>query len=223
MSFIDDIVKVGSLGLVDDFTGAGEAADQQREAVRQQTEATLASTEKNIDFSKWLWGEQKDISEPWREAGEKAIGGYEDAISKPFTAEDMELDPGYDFRLSEGLKGYERSAAAKGMQLSGRTLKGLGRYAQDYASNEFGQAYARRQQGISNLYNLANMGQAAAAGQAQSGGQMGAQVSNSILQGGQAQAQMYSDFGDINAAEAQSGFNSLMQIGGLAAQAYGAS
>ena len=134
----------------------------------------------------------------------------------------MELDPGYQFRLSEGMKGIENSAAAGGMPLSGRTLKGLGRYAQDYASGEFQNAYNRRQQGISNLYNLATMGQNAAVGQANQGTSMGGQVSSSILQGGQAQAGLASDLASIRGAEATSGWNSLMQVGGLAASAYGA-
>jgi len=209
-------------GIIGDITGSNAAAEAAKEGVRLSSEATLASTEKNIDFQKWLWGEQKELLAPYREAGAGALSGYQEAISQPFTEDSMQLDPGYDFRLSEGMKGIENSAAAKGMQLSGRTLKGLGRYAQNFASNEFQNAYNRRQQGISNLYNLATMGQSAAAGTAQQGTAAGAQISNSILRGGQAQSQMYSDLGNINSAQAMAPFNSLMQIGGLAAQAYGA-
>ncbi len=208
----------GALG----YAGSQSAGRAQESGAKRSAAAQTESTQMNIDFQKWLWGEQKAITQPYVDAGAEGLKGYQDAINTPFTKENMELDPGYDFRLSEGMKGIENSASAKGMQLSGRTLKGLGRYAQDYASGEFQNAYNRRQQGISNLYNLAAMGQASASGQAVQGGNMGSQVSNSILQGGQAQAQMYSDLGNINAASAMAQSNSVIQVGGLAAQAYGA-
>jgi hypothetical protein len=60
-----------------------------------------------------------------------------------FRAEDMQTDPGYGFRLSEGLKALERSAAARGGLLSGGTGKALTRYGQEAASQEFGNAFAR--------------------------------------------------------------------------------
>jgi hypothetical protein len=52
-------------------------------------------------------------------------------------------DPGYQFRLSEGLKGIERSAAARGTLLTGGTLKALGQYHQGLASQDFGDAWQR--------------------------------------------------------------------------------
>jgi hypothetical protein len=60
-----------------------------------------------------------------------------------FRAEDLQADPGYGFRLSEGLKALERSAAARGGLLSGGTGKALTRYGQDMASQEFGNAFNR--------------------------------------------------------------------------------
>jgi len=222
-----DALGVATLGMVGNnpigkITGSDKAADAAREGAALSAGAITASKKENIGFQKWLWGEQKQLTQPFVEAGGRALGSYEEAISQPFTAADMEIDPGYQFRLSEGIKGIENSAAARGMQLSGRTLKGIGRYAQDYASGEFQNAYARRQQGISNLYNLATMGQASASGQAIQGGVMGGNISQSIAQGGQSQAQLYSDLGSINSAQAMAPWNSFMQIGGMAAQYYGA-
>jgi len=213
MSFLSD--------LLEPITGAGEAADAQRDAAREGAAATERSTDKIIDFNKWLWGEQRDISQPFVDAGVGALGELEGQVGQPFTAEDMMQDPGYQFRLDEGLKGIENSAAARGMQLSGRTLKGIGRYAQDYASGEFQNAYARRQQGISNLMNLAYMGQASATGQAAQGASAGGNITQALNTSGAAQSQMYSNIGNIDAAQAQSGFNTLMDIGGIAALTYG--
>ncbi len=219
-----DPVSISSIGLTStgEITGADEAAAAAAAGAEKAAAATIESTEKNIEFQKWLWSEQKALTQPFVAAGERGLAGYEQAIGKPFTAADMERDPGYQFRLSEGMKGIETSAAARGMQLSGRTLKGIGRYAQDYASQEFQNAYSRRQQGISNLYNLATMGQASAAGQAVQGGVMGGNISQSILQGGQAQSQLYSDLGNIQAAQAQAPWNALMGVAGLGAMYYGA-
>jgi hypothetical protein len=54
-------------------------------------------------------------------------------------------DPGYQFRLDEGMKGLERSAAARGGLLSGGTLRGIQRYGQDMASQEYTNAFNRYQ------------------------------------------------------------------------------
>lgn len=55
----------------------------------------------------------------------------------------MQQDPGYQFRLGQGLQGIERGAAARGTLLTGGTQKALQRYAQDYASGEFGNVFNR--------------------------------------------------------------------------------
>jgi hypothetical protein len=58
--------------------------------------------------------------------------------------EGFEGSPGYQFRLGEGLKALERSAASRGTLLTGGTLKGLERYGQNLASQEYANEYARR-------------------------------------------------------------------------------
>ena len=216
-NFINDIVEISTLGLVDDFTGSEGAADAAREGAQLSADATLASTEKNIDFQEWLWGEQKDLLQPFADAGEAAIPSYMDQINKPFTIDDMYLDPGYQYGLNEMTKAYDNTASAKGMQLSGAQVKAQSRHANDYASTKFGEAFSRRQTGLDNLYRMITLGSNAAAGQATQGSNMGTSVSNSINTAGQAEAGMYSDIGNINAANEMSGFNTLMDIGKLGA------
>lgn len=75
------------------------------------------------------------------------------SLLKPFGMSDYEADPGYGFRLSEGLKAIQNSAAARGGLLSGAALKGISRYGQDMASQEYGNAYARYNQNQNNVYN----------------------------------------------------------------------
>ena len=76
------------------------------------------------------------------------------------------MDPGYQFRLSEGMKGLERSAAARGGLLSGGTLKGIQRYGQDMASQEYQNAFNRYQAERTGTLNpfqsMAGMGQSTA-------------------------------------------------------------
>ena len=75
-------------------------------------------------------------------------------------------DPGYKFRLSEGMKALESSSAARGNLLSGSTLKGITKYSQDAASQEFTNAFNRYQaerSGTLNPYqSMAGMGQSVA-------------------------------------------------------------
>jgi hypothetical protein len=56
--------------------------------------------------------------------------------AKDFSMSDFEADPGYAFRLKEGLKSLDAQAASRGGLISGAALKAAGRYGQDYASNE---------------------------------------------------------------------------------------
>ena len=52
-------------------------------------------------------------------------------------------DPGFQARMKMGTDAIQRSAAARGTLLTGGLMKGLDRYAQDYASNEYSNVYNR--------------------------------------------------------------------------------
>lgn len=61
--------------------------------------------------------------------------------------EDVLNDPSYQFRLAEGNKAIEGSAAAKGLLRTGGTLKDIAGYGQDLASQEYGNMFNRALQG----------------------------------------------------------------------------
>jgi hypothetical protein len=120
-----------------------------------------------------------------------------------FTPPNMIDDPGYQFRLSEGQKGVERSAAAKTGTLSGAATKDMARFTQDYASNEYGNTYNRGLNtwnanqsnyytGQANQFNrlqtLAGMGENAAGQTANLGSTMANQVGQNIIGAGNATA-----------------------------------
>jgi hypothetical protein len=104
------------------------------------------------------------------------------SLMKDFSASDFQTDPGYAFRLSEGQKALDRSAAARGGLYSGATLKANDQYNQNFASNEYQDAYNRYQNNRTTKYNF--LSNAAGGGQiaANQLGQVGAQYANNIGQ-----------------------------------------
>ena len=91
----------------------------------------------------------------------KNMFGYDlSQFGKQFTGADMQAyDPGYQFRINQGLQALDRQAAARGGVLGGGQVKAAQQYAQDLASNEYQNAWARRNQEA--LQNAQNYYQAA--------------------------------------------------------------
>lgn len=110
-------------------------------AARSMSNANQAIADSNYR----IFQEQKALQEPWRAAGEEALNKLRSPEMQftPFSADKFQADPGYAFRLSEGMKSLDRTAAARGGLLSGSTLKGAQRYGQDLASQEYQNAYNR--------------------------------------------------------------------------------
>lgn len=123
--------------------------------------------------------------------------------------------PGYQFQLDEGNKAIERGAAARGLRLSGGTLKGLQQYGQGLADTTYGD-YFNRLAGIAGTGQTAT-GMASSLGQnyANQAGQntmnANALAGNAWMQGGQARASGYT--GMNNAF--QGGINNMFSIFGM--------
>lgn len=122
--------------------------------------------------------------------------------ARDFSMADFEADPGYAFRLSEGQKALERSAAARGGLISGAALKATQRFGQDYGSQEYTNAFNRYQTNRANqlqpLQSLAGVGQTAT-------NQMGSAVGNYGAGAGAAYGNLGSAIGanEINAGNAR--------------------
>jgi hypothetical protein len=67
------------------------------------------------------------------------------SLMKDFQTSDFQQDPGYAFRLAEGQKALDRSAAARGGLISGAALKAATGYGQQMGSQEYQNAYNRFQ------------------------------------------------------------------------------
>jgi hypothetical protein len=139
---------------------------------------------------------------PWMKAGEGALNKLVGAVDyQKFGMNQFQQDPGYAFRLSEGQKALDRSAAARGGLISGGALKAAQRYGQDMGSQEYMNAFNRYQTERSAMLNplqsLAGVGQTTAAQLGQTGAANAANVGNLITGGAAAQAA-----GQVGAANA---------------------
>jgi hypothetical protein len=99
---------------------------------------------------------------PYISAGGDATATLSQLAQNPEQFQFTEDDPSYQFRLKEGQKALERSAAGRGGLQSGSTLKALTNYSQGAASQEYAAAFDRfqRQQATrsANLTALAGFG-----------------------------------------------------------------
>jgi len=174
-----------------------------RDAASQQQQAAAQAS----DVQRDIFERQVELQAPFREAGlagqnrllellgiggAPGASGYGKYATAEFGADKFKADPGYAFRMSEGMKALERSAAARGGLMSGATLKGIQRYGQDLASTEFQNAFNRYQAeraGTLNPYQaLAGTAQTSANVLTGAAGNLGQQLGSNIIGAGNAQA-----------------------------------
>lgn len=109
-------------------------------------------------------------------------------LDQPVTREDVMMDPGYQFGLTEGQKAIDRKIASGGGRLSGAAIKAAGRFGTDYASSGFNAAYQRKQDRLNRLAALAGIGQTATNSSAQAGAGTANAISGLLASGGDAAA-----------------------------------
>jgi hypothetical protein len=164
---------------------AGDAADVQVGATEAMTREQRRQYDENVARQK-----------PFYEAGVNALPELVNASRyTPFGMGQFQADPGYAFRLSEGQKALERSAAARGGLLSGGTGKALQRFGQEMGSQEYTNAFNRyqteRAARLNPLQSLTGMGQTTANTLGQAGQQMASNVGEAIGSGAAARASGY--------------------------------
>ena len=178
-------------------TQAG-AADRAAELQRSQFEQT------------------REDQAPWRAAGVNALAEMQRTAGNvpgafKFGNYEFNADPGYGFRLSEGQKALDRSAAARGGLISGGALKAATRFGQDMGSQEYQNAFNRALTGYNTdvarenqLFNrqatLAGVGQTATNLVGQAGQNYATNAGNMITGGAAANAA-----GQVGAANAFTG------------------
>lgn len=204
------------------------AAKMQANAAQQAANIGSQTSRAQMDLARDIFAQQTALNEPFRQGGVNALNRMQDllglsgnrrapgygSLSKNFTMADFQADPGYAFRMSEGLKALDRQAAARGGLISGAALKASQGYGQDLASQEYMNAFNRFQTNRTNLLNplqaIAGTGQTATNTLSQAGQNMGTNVSNAMGNAGQAQMGAVTSAADARASGylgAQEGWN----------------
>jgi hypothetical protein len=176
-----------------------------------------------------MFNQQVALQEPFRQAGlttqnellrqmglsgDPNSAGYGNLL-RNFSAEDFQADPGYAFRMSEGLKALDRTAAARGGMISGAAQKAAARYGQDLASQEYQNAYGRYMGNKASNYNMLTgqqaVGQNATNVQTQAAGNYGQQAGQTLMDMGNARASGYMGAANAWSNALQGAGNAFMQ------------
>jgi hypothetical protein len=203
---------VAAIGVGGSIISGKMQSDAASSAADQQQAAALAA----LAERRRMYEEQKGFLKPYQEQG--TIGLNELSKLSPyqkFDTQQFQADPGYQFRLQEGLKQLRGQAAARGGALSGATLKGVQKYGQGLASQEYENAFNRYQQEWKNKLYLPTykigLGENAARTLAGIGGQESSAASELLQSSGNAAAA-----GTVGRANAWS--NALSNIGNMGVQ-----
>lgn len=181
----------GGTSLISGIFGKN-AANKAADAQVRSGEQAIAEMRRQYDLSR------KDFA-PYREAGGEAIKGGLAMLQPGY---DHTTGPGYQFRVSEGMRAIDNGAAAKGMLMSGGTLKDYARFNQGMAASDFQDSFNRNMA-------VAAGGQQATTSLASLGGANSANIGNTMMGMGNARASGY--MGGANAMS--QGLGGLAQIG----------
>jgi len=198
----------------------GQAARTQADAANNAAALQKTTADKQLALQEKMFNKQNELQEPFRQAGlsgqnrlldllglsgNTKAAGYGTAAQN-FTPSDLTSDPGYQFRLNEGLKALDASAASRGGLLSGNAGRALVDYGQAAGSQEYQNAFNRYNTNRANILNplqsLAGQGQsssntmgAAAGANAAAGSNTlqnyGTNAGNMMVNAGNAQASGY--------------------------------
>lgn len=147
-------------------------------ASKSAANTQAAATDRAGELQERMFNRQVELQEPWRQAGMNALNRMQSGDVMGM------MDPSYKFRFGEGMKALDRQAAARGGLISGGALKAAQRYGQDFASQEFGNAYNR-------LAGLAGVGQTATNAMGGAASQFGTNAGNLMTGGAAARASGY--------------------------------
>lgn len=190
----DSQIYAAEIGADAQLEAAGIAADATIEGAGIAADATKYAANKAAQTQLEMYYQAREDQLPWLQAGGRALDKLEQLVYAG--PGEFEESPGYQFRLSEGNKNILSNQSATGNLASGRTLKALQEYGQEYASNEYDKFLARYYQSLSPYQSLAGLGQTT-----------GAQLGNQAVSTGAGIASAYNQMGG-NLASIYSGMGS---------------
>ena len=189
---------------------------QSAKAAQSAANTSAAAADRASEVQREMFERNVELNAPFREAGINALNKLTPLATEytPFGMQQFRADPGYGFRMSEGMKALEGSAAARGGLLSGNTLRGVQRFGQDLASQEFQNAFTRygieRERRLNPLQSLAGVGQTTS----QNLGTAGTQFANTMGNIGMNQAAVAGNAGMARASAYGDTLNQLSRLYG---------
>lgn len=204
--FLGDVVEIGTFGLIDGDTFTGQAG---ADAARGASSAQAAAMREGIALQR----ESRDLArgdlQPFRAFGQAGIGPLEGLLTSQGQFDFLKSNPMFQAAVNNTSSQLKNIAAASGKANSGGLVNQL-------FQNYLGQGQSFIQPQINNLFNRVNLGQASAAGQANTALTSGANMSSLMGQIGDARAA-----GIVGAQNARTGaLNSILNLGGTLGGAY---
>jgi len=186
---------------------------QQAQAAREQQERMYReSVERMEPFRQGGVAATNRMQELYGIGGSPTAAGY-GSYAQPFSMADVEMDPGYAFRVQQGQQAIDRSAAAKAGLQSGAALMAATEYGQTMGSQEYGNAYNRflqqRELQLRALQGLASPGATTAAGMGNLATTTGANIANTMIGAGTALGQGIEQAGQARASSYMGGASAL--------------
>lgn len=216
---------------------ARKAADTSSAAMDRAAELQRESAREATELQRRMYEEDVARQQPYYQAGVNALARVQEMAGQPqaqfqyggelpaafeYRPEQLTTDPGYQFRLQEGLKALERSAAARGGLMSGATGKALTRFGQEMGSQEFQNAYNRALTGYNALVQREQQQYGRALGQYNLGREQNAEAYNRLAGLASAGSQTAGALGSAGRAYGTAagniGMGTAQQIGNLAMQ-----
>lgn len=147
-------VVAGVGGALIGSNAASNAADSQA----QGTASGIAENARQFDIT-------QANQAPYLAAGKTALGTLASENDTALDPSKIQMDPGYQFGLTQGQQAIDRQTAAGGGRISGAALKAAAQYGTDYATTGYSAAYSRQNQArtdrLNRLAALAGVGQTA--------------------------------------------------------------
>jgi len=127
--------------------GMAYAANRQGAAAKKAANAQGNAAQQAMQKYTDLYDQSRSDATPWLETGQQANSRLQALMNGDMSS--FLVDPGYQFRMDQGIQGLDRSAAARGRLFSGGHSTDLLNYNQGLASQEYGNFY-NRLMGLSN-------------------------------------------------------------------------
>jgi hypothetical protein len=153
---------------------AASSAAASKGAKAQQRSANASISEQGRQYD-----QTRADNAPWQQSGVNALGRLNAASTGDMSS--FNASPDYNFRRTEGTRGLERTAAARGGAFSGNALRALTDFNSNLASTEYGNWWNRQA-------GLAGIGQSATNATTMAGQNAANNNSNALMAAGDARA-----------------------------------